>query len=286
MNSVLKYITPATLAATLVAMRSGRKEVFLVVEGKEDVALYSQVFGLSRSYFVQCNGKNNLMALFAIVPARGLDSGTIFLRDRDNDGIRHTTSHDVSLLVSDLYDVEMHLLNGRIFGRLMSEFLQNAPTPDVIDAAFCRVIGAAAWVGALKLYSHVEGLALDFDNLKFSFVDQKTLEVDVRELVRRVFARSEKRVDDLGKVVKDVERIYRETGSLCDITSGKDVIEVLSLALSRHYKCCSASECSIGTLGRMIRISATLTDLQEMSLYGELIKKIALSPFRWAGVAL
>ena len=50
------------------------------------------------------------MALFSLVPTRGIDSGTIFLRDRDYDGITHTIKNDVSLLVTDLYDFEMQLL--------------------------------------------------------------------------------------------------------------------------------------------------------------------------------
>ena len=130
MNSIVRYLTPATLASTLLAMRSGRKDVFLVVEGAEDIALFSQVFRLSRSNFLDCRGKENLMNLFALIPTRGLDSGTIFLRDRDHDGVHHTVSRDVSLLVSDLYDFEMHLLDGRLFGRIMAEFLRDAGGAD------------------------------------------------------------------------------------------------------------------------------------------------------------
>jgi hypothetical protein len=118
LNSVVRYLTPASLAATLLAMRSARKEIFLVVEGADDILLLSQIFGLPQSNFVDCRGKENLMSLFALVPARGIDSGTIFLRDRDHDGIRHIVKSDVSLLVSDLYDFEMHLLDGRLFGRV------------------------------------------------------------------------------------------------------------------------------------------------------------------------
>lgn len=72
MNSIVRYLTPASLAATLLAMRSGRKEIFLVVEGGDDVSLFSQVFRLPRSNFVDCRGKENLMALFALVPVRGI----------------------------------------------------------------------------------------------------------------------------------------------------------------------------------------------------------------------
>lgn len=285
MNSVVRYLTPATLASTLVAMRSGRKDVFLIVEGGDDIALFSQVFRLSRSNFLDCRGKENLMGLFALVPTKGLDAGTVFLRDRDNDGVSHTVRSNVNLLVTDLYDFEMHLLEGRLFGRVMAEFLRGAGGQAAIATAFSRVMNAAAWIGALRHYGKENDLALDFDGLKLTFLSNTTLEVDAAEMVRKVFARSKIKAD-IAVVVGEITGIVDKAESPSAISCGKDVLEIISQALSRHYKCCSAHACSVETLGRMLRISATLTDLQIMTLYARLAAIVASVPFRWAGVTL
>jgi hypothetical protein len=284
MNSVVRYLTPASLAATLLAMRSGRKEIFLVVEGGDDISLLSQVFGLAKSNFVDCRGKENLMALFALVPVRGIDSGTVFLRDRDHDGIGHTIKGDVSLLVTDLYDFEMHLLDGRLFGRIIAEF-RRCSGAAAIDEAFARIVGDAAWLGALRLYAHEASLALDFDGLRLTFIDSKTLEVDLSEMVRRVFARSSLNLD-ISAVIARIREIVASANRLSEIPCGKDVLAILSRALLLHYKCCSAGECSTETLGRMLRVSATLEDLKPMTLYQRLATLISAVPFRWAGVDL
>lgn len=266
-------------------MRSGRKEIFLVVEGGDDISLLSEVFELPRSNFVDCRGKENLMALFGLVPVRGIDSGAVFLRDRDHDGIQHTVKDGVSLLVSDLYDFEMHLLDGRLFGRIMIEFLRGSGGEAALEGAISRIVGAAAWLGALRLYAHEASLALDFDGLRLTFIDSRTLAVDVPDMVRKVFARSSVTVN-IPSVVARIERTVEESNRLSEIACGKDVIAILSLALSRHYKCCAAGECSTQILSRMLRVSATLEDFQSMTLYQRLATIIGTASFRWVGVAL
>jgi hypothetical protein len=284
-NSVARYLTPATLASTLLAMRSGRKEIFLIVEGGDDISLFSQVFGLPRSNFLDCRGKGNLMALFALVPTRGLDNGTVFVRDRDHDDIRHTDNDGVILLVSDLYDFEMQLLDGRLFGRLMTEFLRASGGSVAINQAFAHIVGAAAWLGALRLYAHEVSVALDFDGLRLTFIDTRTLSVDVSDMVRKVFARSSLKAD-ISSVVARIEEIMAEAGKPSEIACGKDVLAILSLALNRHYKCCSAGECSIATLGRMLRVSASLEDLQAMTLYPRLATVVSTGPFQWGNLVI
>jgi hypothetical protein len=163
--------------------------------------------------------------------------------------------------------------------------LRQAGGVAVIKDAYSRIVGAAAWLGALRLYAREAGVALNFDGLRFStFIDSRTLEVDPAEMVRKVFARSLFR----GEVPKVVARLteMRASTEVYEIACGKDVLEVLSQALSRHYKCCSAQECSVDTLGRILRVSATLDDLRAMTLYERLATVVSTVPFRWAGVAL
>jgi hypothetical protein len=166
----------------------------------------------------------------------------------------------------------------------LAEFLRSSEAA-ALEGAFAHIVGAAAWLGALRLYAKESGVALDFDGLKLTFIDNRTLAVDVAEMVRKVFARSSLKAD-MPRVVARLEEIVAKASRLSEICSGKDVLSILSQALCRHYKCCPAGECSTKILSRVLRVAATLEDLQDMTLYQRLSAIISTVPFRWAGVAL
>jgi len=267
-------------------MRSGRKEIILVVEGGDDIRLFSNLFGLARSNFVSCSGKNNLMGLFLMTPCKGLDNGTIFIRDRDFDEVSTTTQHDVSLIVSDLYDIEMILLSGRIFGRIMGEYLGPKATDQIIESSFQKIVFASAHVGALRLYSQQNSLRLDFDDLKFDFVDPRSLEIDVEKLVKKVAARSQINVGDQAQVATWIADTVANSNPLIDVVCGKDVLSVMHIALCRHYKCCDSGECNPAILSKHLRISTVIDDLMHTQLMRSLIARINCSTFPWAGPKL
>lgn len=110
MNSISGNLNAASIAATARMLRSAKKEVILIVEGDDDIALFSNSLSLPKSNFISCFGKKRLMEVFALVPHSGLDAGTILLRDSDCDGVQDQRRGDVLLLTSDFYDFEMSLL--------------------------------------------------------------------------------------------------------------------------------------------------------------------------------
>jgi hypothetical protein len=162
MNSITKHITPASIVAALRQFRSARKDIILVVEGDDDIALFSQSLGLASNCFISCFGKENLMKVFGLVPNEHVDIGMFFIRDADFDGLKHQRSEGVCFFVSDRYDFEMSVVEGRIFHRIFAEFLKKKMTTTLAASAFTRVVDAVAWLGALRLYSQRGRLNLDF----------------------------------------------------------------------------------------------------------------------------
>ena len=124
MNSITKHISPASIVAALRQFRSARKDIILVVEGDDDIALFSQSLGLASNCFISCFGKENLMKVFGLVPNEHVDIGMFFIRDADFDGLKHQRSEGVCFFVSDRYDFEMNVVEGRIFHRIFAEFLK------------------------------------------------------------------------------------------------------------------------------------------------------------------
>ena len=118
MNSITRHINSNSIIATLQIFRSARKDIILLVEGDEDIALFSQGLGLPRECFISCAGKNNLMDVFQTVPS----SASIKECFCQGCGLRWINKSPVQIIVwfSDLYDFEMVLIYGRIFHRIFS----------------------------------------------------------------------------------------------------------------------------------------------------------------------
>ena len=288
MNSISEHITPASILALLRQFRSAKKEIVLIVEGDDDIALFSQCFGLSRNCFVSCFGKENLMAVFNEIPNRNVDRGMVFFRDADFDGISHRESYGIYLLVSDLYDFVMVIVDGRIYHRMFLEFLKRRGNIELAAKTFIRLVDAAAWVGALRAYSHRNAINLDFDKAEFGFVDKKTMEVDVEEMIRFIFARSHVQMHDATEVTTGIMRIRSESPSLNDLCCGKDFLEIFSICLCRHFSCCAHHAGSSEALARILRIATTLDDIKKMSLYPLLknhVQEISID-FIWSGATL
>ena len=285
MNSISGTLTAKSIVATAKMLRSAKKEVFLIVEGDGDIALFSHSLKIPRANFISCFGKERLMDVFSLVPADGLDSGTIFIRDTDCDGVTTSERDGVLLLTSDLYDFEMSLLPRRVFGRIFGEFLKTRSTAQLNGEAFSKIIEAASLIGALRHVSHERGLNLDFKDYKTGFLEAKTLDLDVDEMIRYFLARSESSIP-IEDVKEDVRVIVSKVSDKTRVTSGKDFLRVMSLALSRFYKCCNSHECSFETLCRMFRITVTHDDIRALALYPALAGHVATYPYQWMGEPL
>ena len=285
MNSITKKISAGTIVATLRMLRSARKEVFLVVEGDDDIAILSQVLTLPQANFVSCFGKERLMEVFSCAPAQGLDSGTIFIRDADFDCRNPQSRGDVVLLVTDQYDLEMALLNGRLFGRILAEFMKLRCTSDFVARTFNLLIEAAAIIGAARKVASDDRLGIKFREMSLGFVAPKSMQVNVPEMARYLIARSGMSDVDIKMLIESVQKV-RASFSAEELASGKDLLRLLSIALNRHFCCCTATECSEKTLWRMLRIGAVRDDLKLMRLYATLAEQVSKTPFVWNGAAL
>jgi len=285
MNSITEALTAGSIIGVLRMLRSARKEIFFIVEGDRDIAVFSEALKVPKSNFVSCCGKEMVMEVFGLAPCDGLDSGTIFIRDADCDGVRHTLRDEVQLLVSDDYDFEMSLLKGRLFARILAEFLKSKANPSSITDAFDTLVSLSAAIGALRFESHHRAMNLKFRDMDLDFIDFKRMTLDIDRMVRYLFARSQRPMDDFGDVTRSIKNAVAVNDPV-SLSSGKDLIRLLSVALARYFKCCNAAECSETTLSRMLRIGVVQDDLRDMTFYPQLVARVNASMFTWQGVQL
>ncbi len=285
MNSVERHLGVATKAATLLAMRSAKKEILLVVEGDTDISLMSRALGLPRSNMLSCNGKEILTSLFSLPPQKGIDEGTIFLRDRDCDDIVSHEKDGILLLVTDRYDIEMEFLENRIFSAIMFEYSVGEVDKALSEKIFCEICAASGVLGALRLFSSKSGANLDFDDLKYNrFFDHKEFIIKKSDLIKYVYAKSKQKIPDVTFVENELDAILEER-SHKDLACSKETIEIIHILLWRKYNHNSA-ECSSNVISRMIRVASNSEDAKSLSLFPALQKKVASSPFAWVGTGL
>lgn len=226
------------------------------------------------------------MEVFSLAPCKGIDSGTIFLRDADCDFIKNRMNGEVPLFSSDCYDFEMSLLPRRVFGRMFGEFIKTKSGPEVIATTFDQIIESSSLIGALRLLSHQNEWNLDFKNAKFGFFDHRTIKSDVDEMIKYFYAKSKIKLVNLEDIKIKLERVLDERKGDEQISSGKDFLRIFSILLSRHFKCCNSGECTFETLSRMFRMIVTHDDIRELGLYRSLSAHVSKSPYQWMGAAL
>jgi hypothetical protein len=284
-NSVSVHLTATSKAATLLAMRSARKEILLVVEGDEDVQLLSNCLGVPSSNFLSCDGKEILMELFEMGAQKGSDAGTIFIRDRDHDPVATHVAGGRLLVVSRHYDVELDLLATRLFRRIFNEFAKDKKEAARHIAAWKLICSAAAPLGSLRKISEEAGLALTFKDTKIEkFIDAKTLIPDVDRMLVYFSAKCKTKID--GPLTKRMILADLRKFSASMIARGKDVLHVMHLGFSRYYKFCDSKECSAEIIQRILRISVTIEDFSRLSFYAMFKTQVVNSGFRWPGRAM
>lgn len=281
-NSIDRHLTEITKEATLLAMRSARKEIFFVVEGDADINLLSHLLGLPSANFVSCNGKETLMALYSRARTKGIDEGTIFFRDRDHDGISSEVNRGVLLLVTTRYDLEMELLDGRVFERLVAEFEKVPADKSQSAIIFEDICKCTAAIGAARLWSATGDSKFDFRDLKYTkIVNAGNLSIKIDDMVKYLSARSQVNLDNdsVSLIIFDL----LESGNKVDFCCGEDFLNICHIGFSRYYKFCDSKQCSPETLWRMLRMSAHYDDVRCLKWFEAFRQAVEESPFVWTG---
>jgi len=266
-------------------MRSALSDIILIVEGDSDVGLLSNSLGLSNGNFLSCDGKLKLDELYKLGPAEGLDRGMIFFRDRDFDGLSTSLEDGVLRVITSNYDIEMDLINGRIFRRIFNGFGKLNDDDTSYIAAWETLCSSCAKLGALRSISLTNALALDFDNLKLNkFVSTTDLSVDTERMVTYVANKSKSHVEGEA-IAKRIEELQSEkaSASLCCIY---DLLEFLRLLLSRVYDFGSSSKCAPEITSIMLRAMVTVEDIARTDWYEPLRDHIISCGYAWSGRAL
>ena len=255
-----------TKAAIKMAMRSpvGSRTVWTIVEGEEDVRLYSRMLNEETVTIKTSEGNDgrrgykNVESIVVEIVAEERDAKIFGIRDRDY------TSFEVpnhvfpdNVFVTDRRDLEMMLLEAPSVSSVLTNW-----TSDFTEA-FSIALEVGVVLGQLRLCNHLYDLSCVFrDRLKQSHIwNQNThkLELDWRQYCRSILY--EYITDE--DITAFISHHKLDEVSPYDICRGHDVLKYLSLALVKlEYSVSSITSKMINAYSRQ--------DFQNTHLYADI----------------
>lgn len=246
----------------------------LLVEGANDVKFFYQFVEDSEMIIISAGGKEKVLEAIEIFESEGIVKGFLGIVDADFGHVDGSLPTSQNVVVTDDHDVEMMIIRTKAFNRVLRVLgaknkIRNFP--DREQGIRNTLMQNALVVGHLRHFSLTDDLHLRFERLSFEgFVDSNTLNLDIDEMIRRVFAlkripnlKEEDIIDKLSELIKyDNEDPYQ-------ICCGHDFIAIFGIALKKVIGSNRQKEISPEALGLALRFAYESEDLRQTKLYSD-----------------
>lgn len=246
----------------------------LLLEGDNDVKFFYQFVKEAEMPIISAWGKENVLDAVEILESEGTVQGFLGVVDADFGHVDDSLPASQNIVVTDDHDVEMMIIRTKAFNRVLRVLgsknkIRNFP--DREQGIRNTLMQNALVVGHLRHISLTDDLHLRFEGLRFEgFVDSNTLNMDIDEMIRRVFAlkripnlKEEDIRDKLSELIKyDNEDPYQ-------ICCGHDFIAIFGIALRKAIGSKPQKATSPEALGRDLRFAYDSEDFRQTNLYSE-----------------
>jgi hypothetical protein len=122
------------------------------------------------------------------------------------------------------------------------------------------------------------GLLLKFDEMKFRFVDRRSLELSVEGLVNLVIGRTKGCKVERKTMVTKIRQEMSNGHPWGHICVGHDVIEIMSIALRQLIGSCRVAEATREMLSALLRASFSVVDFHTTTLFLRICEWEARNP--------
>ncbi len=263
------YIEETDVANAVMMLRSGFKGTIVIVEGNTDDRLYGKFMDPDGTDIVIAQSKTNVERTLKELAKRG-ENKSLGIVDSDLDLVKGVKKR-APLFVTDTRDAESMMFFSSALESLLSEYADKESLHRFTEryGIFRDVICKSCYyVGLLMLISEREGLNLSFKNLDFSFfIDKRTLQCDIRKLVRSVLdgpIGSRIDPDMILKLLQDEkEHSFRE---MC---RGHDITEVLAIGMREVFGSYNAKTVKSSAVAGGLRLAFSAEDLRATDLYSK-----------------
>jgi 5S rRNA maturation endonuclease (ribonuclease M5) len=246
--------------------------IFILVEGDTDKRFFKKIFDTSKVSIEITFGKQNLLEVIELLHQNKLGRQVSFFAIKDADFDRINQKAEVkNLYLTDASDTETTILNSLAFNSILSEYGQDEKIEgkNIVEI----LLNSAKILGSLRLINEREGLNLKFNELCFSkFVNKPNLKIDVDEMIKTVFNNSKRQDLKIEDFKEKINQILSKNHDLLQLCNGHDLVELLSISLTKLLGNKGQQDVKIETLESSLRISYRFKDFKLTKLCASIIE--------------
>lgn len=270
MSSLSKEISAQTLANQIFLERRSSARTSILVEGGTDSRYFRRFIDPDAASLTVCHDRERVLLTLHILHTRGL-TGVLAIIDRDYYEFREDEELDFdNVCLSDHNDLEATLLPA-VLVKILNEYGTHERFTGDFETSpgrpFEILVSEASKIGAVRVISHRDKLGVNFNGMKYKFVSNTSIEIDLTETLRHLIGRSdlpsgailEGAVNDLLSSVTPVQ-------ALCN---GHDLVRILGRALRRRWGSDSKfdGEDGVAPLEKIIRVAHEKNDFERTKLF-------------------
>lgn len=279
MNSILREISGATLAAEVRLLSAVHRGAFLLVEGYFDVALFRQFVDHRNCTISTGNGKDTVLGAIAILDQQkfGRALGVI---DADFRWCNCSCSAFSNVMVTDRNDMELVILSTSVFRRLLIEYgsaakITEREAREGISASEA-IFREASFVGAMRLASRMKRWNIKIESTDIVFASNSDFAVDKEKTARRILDRTKRAgklsaKDCIGVAMELVDGLPADSGPQhIELCSGHDVCRVIAKSLRSALGSYNSFWRDEIELQRVLRVAMSYDDFRSTRLYSDI----------------
>ncbi|MCD4845641.1 MAG: DUF4435 domain-containing protein [Methanosarcinales archaeon] len=266
-------LTPFDIANNVRMTRTLHKGAILIVEGTTDIRVYERFLSKTKCKFIPAHGKDNAIGALSILEKKGF-KGILTIIDADFwrlDGIKPKTPN---LFLTDTHDLETIIISSDAFDKILNEFGSvnkikklNKPIREMLLESGIP-IGFLRWISS----PNKENISLFFKNLSFyKFVDKKTLEVDIDNLIKEVKFNSNNSTLDENLIKKQLIILMKSEYDPWQVCSGHDLVQILSIGFLNIFGNHRGKETTPEVVDGLLRISFEFSHFCLTDLYKSIV---------------
>jgi hypothetical protein len=241
----------------------------LVVEGSDDRRLFAKLVHPDRCSIVGAYGKDNVVKVVSILDASGFE-GILGIGDKDFDEIENIEHTSPNLIFTDEHDLECMMIRSEALFRVL---IENAT--EIKLQAFEEREGAvkdallkrAQVIGCARLISRRHNLRLDFDEMKFRFIDDENLGLDVDRLVNQIVSRTNQCTVTRPELRRMIENEMAKNHDAWQVSCGHDIVSILAIAIRRCIGSTTSAEADPTLIASKLRLAYSVEDFHSTSMF-------------------
>lgn len=263
-----EYLNANYYANQIRMRRSSYKGTFIIVEGRYDKLVYTNIFNIQEEYFTITLGKEKALETINILNQDNF-KGVLAIVDADFSKLDENYQPLTNVLLTDDHDLEIMMIKSPAFDKLMKERGSEDKINEFNESIRNYLLKSGKKLGYLRWVSLKNNLGFKFEELNYSkFINKESLLIDgIIKLIKTVKDNSQKANLDENGIKQSIEELENQNHDPWQICCGHDLICILSIGLCKKWGSWNTNEVKSETLERELRLAYEKEYFTKTELY-------------------